>query len=59
MERYYIKTWNFEGSMVYEYGYTQWKEIIKNFRSVGRSFEAWIVKDGLRVKTIREDFGEV
>ncbi len=41
MRRYFIRTWTFEGSMVYEYGYTQWKEIIANFKSVGRRFEAW------------------
>ena len=54
MKRYFIRTWTFEGSTAYEYGYTQWKEIIKNFRSCGRRFEAWIEQDGIRVKTVKE-----
>ncbi len=42
MARYFIRTWTEEGTMVCEYGYRQWKEVINSFRNSGRQYKAWI-----------------
>lgn len=41
MTRYFIRTWTEESTIVCEYGFEQWKEVIKSLRDNNRKFKAW------------------